>query len=157
MFTSFHASEHALHQSVTLLLGDFMMLLAQKFKQLGFVWWLVTIILFNTLQRFSKRFRSGDWTGHDGPPSSPWLTCVAWSIVLEEPILRVGERYQIRKQVFFQDDLVHCFIHAPFTKPNVPDSSLAEAPPDHHQSCTKLNSSCKIPRCVGLSRSPSKH
>ena len=42
---SFHASGHAVHQFFILLLGDFVPLLAQQFKHVSLVWWLVTIRL----------------------------------------------------------------------------------------------------------------
>ena len=48
-----------------------------------------------------------------------------------------------RKQVFFQDNLVRGLIHASFTKTHLPDSNLAEAPPDHRRSSTKFHSGCE--------------
>lgn len=48
-------------------------------------------------------------------------------------------------------------IQVPLTKMNVLDSSLAEAPPDHHQSSTRFHSGCETLWLVGLSRSPSNH
>ena len=75
-------------------------------------------------------------------PHLDWPGCVELSIVLlEKPILRFGEHCQSRrKQRFVQDNLVRGLIHASFTKTNLPDSSLAEAPPDHHLSSTKFHS-----------------
>ena len=57
-----------------------------------------------------------------------------------KPILRVGEHCQSgRKHIFFQDNLVRGLIHVLFAKMNLPDSSIAKAPPDHHRSSTKFS------------------
>lgn len=92
-----------------------------------------------------------------------WPGCVAWNIVLlEKLILSVGGHFQSRwKQVLYQDILVSGLFHASFTKANVPDSSFAEAPPDHHPSSTKLNTvicrllpgHCLIIRQTGVGQS----
>ena len=133
---------------------------AQKFKQLGFVWWLVTIHLpldhipevFNGIQVWRLGW---PWQGPDVVVLHPhlhWPGCVAWSIVLlEKTLLRVGEHCQSkRKQVFFQDNFVPGLIHASFTKTNLPDSNLAEATPGHHRSSTKFHSRCETLACRPL-------
>ncbi len=71
-----------------------------------------------------------------GPPSTPWLT---WLCGMEQclvkTILRVEEHCQSRKkEVFFQDKLVRGFIHASFTKTNLPSqrwTSLLASPGLH--------------------------
>ena len=145
---NFHLSWQALHQSFTLMLGDFMHAWRKHSSSSALfdgLW--PSIFLLITFQRFSmvQVWRLGwPWQGLDLVVFHPHLDCfgcVAWSIVLlKKTILRVGEHCQSRrKQVFFQDNLIRGLIHASFTKTNLPDSSLAEAPPDHHQSCTKFH------------------
>ena len=90
------------------------------------------------------------------PPSTPWPT---WLCAMEHcPAGKNnpqcwGKLSEQKGSVFFQDDLVHGLMHVSLTKTNRPDSSLSEAPPDHHQSSTKFHSGCKTLWLVGLSRS----
>ena len=58
-------------------------------------------------------------------------------------VLRVGEHCQSRrKHIFFQDNLAGGLSHASYTKTNLPDSSLAEASPDHHRFSSKFYTGC---------------
>ncbi len=100
---------------------------------------------------------TGSWSG--GPPSAPWLTwlCSMEHCPAEKKILRFWEHCQSRrKQVFFQHNLVRGLNYVPFTKTNVPHSSLSEAPPYHHQFSTKFHSGYETLWLVGLFMSPSK-
>ena len=68
----------------------------------------------------------------------------ALSCLKKKTILIIWEHFQSRrKQVFFEDNLVHGLGHASFTKTDHPNSSLAEAPPDLHQSAIKFHSRCE--------------
>ena len=79
--------------------------------------------------------KPGDWAGHDRVliwwSSSHTLIDLARSIALPEKN-NPQSWVTLSEEVFFQYNLVLGLIHASFTKTNLPDSSLAETPPDHH-------------------------
>ncbi len=108
-----------------------------------------SIFLLITLQRFSVGFRSGDWPGLDRVLI--WWSSICTFIDLAGALScwknqssELGNIF--RAEESFQDNLVHGLT-------NVPDSRLAEAPPDHHWSSTKFHSGWLL----GLSRPPSNH
>lgn len=127
---------------------------AKKFKQLSlFDGFWPPIFLLITFQRFPLGFMSGDlamtvlmcWFSI--PIDQPG--CVKWSLVLlEKPILTVGDCCAEANFLWGPPCtlLDSCVLHK--GKCAVPDSSLADACPDDHQSSIKCHSWCTCrPHC----------
>lgn len=109
-----------------------MPLLVQKFKQLCFIWWLVTLCPSSCSYSRGLQWSSGflDWAGLDRFLiwlSSNNLIAVshgAW----EKPVLQVWEHCQSRrKHMFFQGNLVCGLSHVSFTKTDLPDCDFDES------------------------------
>ncbi len=68
-----------------------------------------------------------------------------------------GNFVREERSKFSSQTTLYAAFYALFIKTNVPDSSLAEPPPDHHQSSTKFHSGCETLWLLRLSRTPSNH
>lgn len=158
----FYAPWHALHQSFAL--GWFYATCVKNYSLILIRWLVATPF---PLEHISEVFTGVQvwrlgwlWQVFDLVvlhPHIDWSDCVVSSIVLlENPILRIGEYCQSRrKHVFFQDNLL-----LGFTCPSQTNNCSIPALLKHTRpspSCTKFHSGCEMLWLIGLFRSPSNH